>query len=172
MQDLTYPEVGSSRDEPLPAGYQHVVRLARIGVGADVYGRVADGVMRWQIHRGAGLRLVPSADRAAVGATFVSRLGRWPLRLSVPCRVVWAAEEPTVCGYAFGTRRGHPESGEECFLVRLDANGGVWFEIRAFSRPVAWYARLGASVTTRLQQAVTDRYVAAARALARDSAAR
>lgn len=166
MSDLTYPEVGASRDETLPAGYQHITRRVRIGVGDEAYARLADGVMRWRIHELAGLRPVADADRAAVDATFVSRLGVGALRLSVPCRVVWATEQPTVTGYGFGTRRGHPETGEECFRVRRDRNGGVWFEVRAFSRPVSWYARLGGPVTTWLQQTVTDRYVAAARVLA------
>ena len=167
MTDLTYPEVGASRTDPLPAGYQHLVRSVRVGEGEEVFARVADGVMRWRIHELAGLRPLADADRAAVGATFVSRLGVGPFRLSVPCRVVWAVEEETLAGYAFGTRRGHPETGEECFRVRRDDDGGVWYELRAFSRPVSWYARLGGPFTGWLQRTVTDRYVAAARTLAR-----
>lgn len=167
MTDLTYPEVGASRHDPMPAGYQHIRRSARVGSGEEVYARVADGVMCWRIHELAGLRPVADAERAAVGATFVSRLGVGSLRLSVPCRVVWAVEESTVTGYAFGTRRGHPETGEECFRVHRDDDGGVWFEVTAFSRPVSWYARLGGPVTGWLQRMVTDRYLAAAGTLAR-----
>lgn len=167
MIELTYPEVGASRTEPLPPGYQHIKRVVRVGDGRATYDVVADGLMRWQIHELAGLRPVVATERVAVGVEFESRLGIGALRLSVPCSVVWAVEDESVTGYAFGTCSGHPETGEECFRVRMDPGGAVWFEIRAFSRPVSWYARLGGPVTTWLQRTVTDRYLAAARALAR-----
>jgi uncharacterized protein (UPF0548 family) len=63
---------------------------------------------------------------------------------------------------------GHPERGEEAWLVSLDERERVWADIRAFSRPRAWYARLGGPLTHALQDRVTDRYV---RALARAATA-
>jgi uncharacterized protein (UPF0548 family) len=69
---------------------------------------------------------------------------------------------------ALTTLPGHPERGEEAWLVSLDAQERVWADIRAFSRPRAWYARLGGPVTHALQEHVTNRYV---RALARAATA-
>ena len=96
---------------------------------------------------------------------FQSGSGIGRLRLWVPCRVVWVRDEPDTYGYGFGTLPGHPEHGEEAFLVSHDTAGRAWFEVRAFSRPATWYARLGGPVTRRFQDRVTDRYVSAARSL-------
>src|SRR5262245_46391050 len=39
-------------------------------------------------------------------------------------------------GFASGTLPAHAESGEERFIVEWDrADGGVWYDILAFSRP-------------------------------------
>jgi uncharacterized protein (UPF0548 family) len=82
-------------------------------------------------------------------------------------RARWSgfATSRTRTGYGFGTLPGHPEHGEEAFLVTRDAGGRAWFEVRAFSRPATWYARLGGPVTHRFQDRVTDGYVSAARML-------
>jgi uncharacterized protein (UPF0548 family) len=47
-------------------------------------------------------------------------------------------------GFAYGTLPGHAESGEEWFLVEWDrTDGGVCYDILAFSRPQQILARLG-----------------------------
>jgi uncharacterized protein (UPF0548 family) len=157
---FTYPEVGATQTDQLPVGYSH----ARRRVEVSDLGRVAAGMRAWGIHRGAGLA-VRAAGEPAVGLAFRSGAGIGPLRLWVPCQVVWVRDEPDAYGYGFGTLPGHPEHGEEAFLVSRDADGRAWFEVRAFSRPATWYARLGGPVTRRFQDRVTDRYVAAARGL-------
>jgi hypothetical protein len=60
-----------------------------------------------------------------------------------------------------GTLPGHAESGEERFTVEWrEADGAVWYDILAFSRPRQLLARLGYPFARRLQ-----------RRFARDSAA-
>ena len=49
------------------------------------------------------------------------------------------------------TLPGHIESGEELFLVSRTSDGAVWYEIRAFSRPRHWLARLGYPLVRWLQ---------------------
>ncbi|WP_422678085.1 DUF1990 family protein [Blastococcus brunescens] len=66
-------------------------------------------------------------------------------------------------GFAYGTLPGHPESGEECFLVRLTPGGEVVYEIRAFFRLASPLARLGGPVSLLAQRLATDRYVTAIR---------
>jgi uncharacterized protein (UPF0548 family) len=34
---------------------------------------------------------------------------------------------------------GHPEDGEEAFIVSQSDDGSVWLTVRAFSRPSTWY---------------------------------
>ena len=45
------------------------------------------------------------------------RMAFWPRR--IPARVVYVVDEPARRGFAYGTLHGHPESGEEAFLVEL-----------------------------------------------------
>ena len=163
--DVTYPEVGATRHGPLPAGYGHVVRDVRLGEGRAVFDAAADGLAGWHMHRRAGFAVTAAAP-AAPGVVAVLRAGWGPLRLTIPCRVVYTVAEEDLRGFAYGTLPGHPERGEEAFLVALTGAGEVRFRIRAFSRPASLLARCGGPLTRRVQHHVTDRYVTALRDLA------
>ncbi|MFI6587386.1 DUF1990 family protein [Embleya sp. NPDC050493] len=164
---LTYPEVGATlRGPAMPVGYHHVERRVRVGEGAEVFRRVADGVLGWEVSRGAGLVVRTDAVRVAEGAEVTSTLRLGPVRFAAPCRVVGVLDEPDRAGFAYGTLPGHPESGEEAFVVERDADGVVWFGIRAFSRPGTWWSYLGGPAARAVQHRVTTRYLAAARRLA------
>ncbi len=160
---LTYSEVGATKDAVLPAGYHHLRRQEALGRGKEEFAAAADIVMRWGVQRGAGFRVEASAPRAAVGAVIRSSTGVGPLRVYVPCRVIYVVDEPTRRGFAYGTLRGHPESGEESFVVSLLADGAVQFDIVAFSRPATLWAKAGGPLNGILQRFVTDRYVKAVR---------
>ena len=67
------------------------------------------------------------------------------------CRIVYVVDEPHRFGFAYGTLPGHVESGEELFLVSKDANDDVWYEIKAFSKPRHWIAKLGYPLIRLLQ---------------------
>lgn len=82
-----------------------------------------------------------------------------PVRVAIPCRVVRLVDEASVRGFAYGTLPGHPEQGEESFMVRRDEEGGVTLQIVAFSRPGRWWSRLGAPLAAAVQRRVTDRYL-------------
>ncbi|MFC3382615.1 DUF1990 family protein [Couchioplanes azureus] len=165
--DLTYPQAGATRDDRLPTGYGHVLRDVSIGTGRPAFERAAGGLFGWHMHRGAGLAVTSTADRAATGAIVILRAGWGPLRLTIPCRVVYTVESYDCRGFAYGTLPGHPERGEEAFLVVLTDAGDVRIRIRAFSRPASLLARSGGALTRIVQEYVTDRYVGAARGLAR-----
>jgi uncharacterized protein (UPF0548 family) len=60
-----------------------------------------------------------------------------PFKVSSPVRVVYVVDEPNRKGFAYGTLPGHPESGEETWILHRHADGSVWLTIRAFSRPSA-----------------------------------
>lgn len=158
---LTYPEVGATRGDDLPAGYHHVRRHVAIGRGEPAFRAAADGLAQWRAQRGAGIVLRATAERAHVGARVAIGLGVGRVRIWAPVEVVWLDDEPDRYGFAYGTLAGHPETGEEAFVVTRAADGTVWFDIRAFSRPATWYARLGGPVARLVQAAVTDRYVVA-----------
>ena len=46
-------------------------------------------------------------------------------------------------GFAYGTLPDHAGSGEERFLVEMDDEEIVWYDILAFSRPNRVLARIG-----------------------------
>lgn len=137
-----YPEVGATRQEELPAGYHHLRHRALIGQGRDVFEAAGAAVTTWRMHRAAGVRIQAGALRAEPGIAVECALGVGPLRLAAPCRVVWTVYEPQRIGFAYGTLTGHPECGEESFVVELLPDDSVRFTVTAFSRPGRWYTRL------------------------------
>lgn len=95
------------------------------------------------------------------GMTAVLMVPIGPFRVSAPCRVVYVVDEPHRRGFAYGTLRGHPESGEEAFLVELRDDGTVWFVLRAFFRPSNSFYRLASPVLRSTQRRFTKRYLRA-----------
>lgn len=68
-------------------------------------------------------------------------------------RIVYTIDKWDWFGFAYGTLEDHGESGEERFTVRLDrVSGDVIYELYAFSRPQHPMAKLGYSLTRRLQK--------------------
>ena len=84
------------------------------------------------------------------------RMGFWPRR--IPARVVYVVDEPRRRGFAYGTLPGHPERGEESFVVERLADDSVWLVIRAFSRPSGPLVWIGYPVARLLQAVYTARY--------------
>ncbi|QBJ98902.1 DUF1990 domain-containing protein [Rhodococcus sp. ABRD24] len=153
---MTYREVGATAGI-LPAGYRHVRESIRIGRGEDVFLAASDALMRWDIHRGAGLAVNAESPSAAPG---VSVALRW-IGFTIPCRVVYVVDEPDRRGFAYGTLTGHPESGEERFCVERGPDGTVTAVITAFSRPGRWFTRIGDPVARVVQARMTHRYLEA-----------
>jgi uncharacterized protein (UPF0548 family) len=154
---FTYPEVGATAG-PLPEGYHHVRESAAIGRGRERFETAASRVMLWGMLRGVGLKVTASSEVAEVGSTVVVRMG--PVR--APCRVVYVLEEENRRGFAYGTLRGHPESGEELFAVRYEpSSDAVYAEVTAFSRHATWWSKAAGPMTSLLQRHVTRRYLTA-----------
>lgn len=149
---LSYPEHGATLRRPLPDGYRHLHHRTRIGYGREVFEAAGAAVLSFRMHRAAGASV--RADGPAVpGARVEIGLGAGPLRIGVPCEVVATSHTPGLTGFTYGTLTGHPACGEESFLVELAADGNVWFEVTAFSRPAAWYTRLAGPLLPVLQRA-------------------
>jgi uncharacterized protein (UPF0548 family) len=164
---LTYPEVGATRDGALPAGYDHVERSVVVGTGTAAFERAAAAVFDWRMQRGVGLRVRASGPAGEPGTVVVLTAGLPRLGYDIPCRVVWARTTGDERGFAYGTLPGHPESGEEAFLVRLEPGGDVVFTLRVFARLASPLARLGGPVSTVVQRLATARYLTVVRQAAR-----
>ena len=114
---FTYSAVGATRSHRLPSDYAILRRVRRIGSGAERFEEAARVLLGWDMHRKAGLRVRTSSKRVVRGAVAVLRLGLGPLSFAAPVRVVYVIDEPGRKGFAYGTLPGHPESGEEAFMV-------------------------------------------------------
>ena len=185
---LTYADPGyTERPYPVPmtdrwpAGYRLVLRKEELEVRDPqaAFRRLVDGVLDWDLHRGAGLRVARGTPRAAAGVVMASGVGLGPVRYYAPCRVLWATE--TVlddggapvpgqrAGFGYGTLPGHPESGEEGFYAELDEEGRLFFRVAAYSRPANRLVAAADAVNVRVQRFFTNRYFASAYRLASGS---
>ncbi|MGW2058434.1 DUF1990 family protein [Streptomyces sp. NPDC001840] len=148
---LSYEETGATRLGPLPDGYHHLHHRTRIGRGRPVFDTAGAAVTTWALHRRSGVRVRAGSPWAEPGTAVEVSAGLGPLRLRAPCRVVWTAYEKDRTGFGYGTVAGHPECGEESFVVELREDGSVWFTVMAFSRPARWYTRLAGPLVPVLQ---------------------
>lgn len=154
---------GAVLGDSAPPGYRRLQRATVVGVAADLE-RLGALVLDWQVQRRSGIavRTPEGADAPPVaegfeGAVVVPVLGVG--RVVAPMRVTRVLRGPEVMGFAYGTLPGHPEVGEEAFLVRRVGRETV-FELRALSRPAFPYS-LAAPVGLALQAMFTERYLLA-----------
>jgi len=164
--DLTYSAVGATARGERPDGYQH--DSWNVDVGTDEgsrFDRCGRAVLRWEAQHGAGIRIFPDGP--------VKSDLNFALALPLPvvgfviatARVVAVIEEDDRIGFAYGTLPGHPEEGEEIFLVHR-RDGRVSFEVTAFSRRRDPLARLGAPFTRWLQLRTNKTYLGAIQRIA------
>lgn len=155
---LSYPADQTAAGE-CPPGFRrfHVTRRLK---RRDFDGAARD-LMGWLMHEEAGLRVQASDATAQTGTVVVMRLGPGPLSLRIPCRVVQVIDEPRRKGFAYGTLPGHPESGEELFVLDHDSDGTVRFTVTGFSKPASFLTRLGGPISRAVQDWMTQRYLVA-----------
>jgi uncharacterized protein (UPF0548 family) len=155
---VTYAEVGATQGA-LPAGYHHLRATRVIGSGPVAFAAAASALLAWQVQLRAGLRVTASAPVARPGAVALLRAGAGPLRVRAPCRIVYTVTEPQRRGFAYGTLPGHPECGEEAFVLEQRDDGSVEFQVTAFSRPATVAAKVAGPLGRVIQRRVTRRYL-------------
>lgn len=147
---LSYDAVGHTHvaDEDwsaAPHGYRRHEQTTRLGDGEQLWREASAAVMQWSVKTRSGfavesepgedLRVRPGQDR-----TLIASLG--PFELREPVTVVAIVDDPNRCGFAYGTRDGHPVSGEEAFVVHRTPDGAVWLTLRSLTRPARGARRL------------------------------
>jgi uncharacterized protein (UPF0548 family) len=135
--------------------------FAHVGRGREAFDRCSEVVLSWEMHRRAGLSVHASHPVAREGSAVALVFGTSRSGVVCPCRVVYVVDEPRQRGFAYGTLPGHPEQGEESFILIHEPNGSVVLRITAFSRPANVLSRLRGPMTRWVQDWMTDRYVAA-----------
>ena len=159
---LSYPEVGASLGA-LPVGYRHDSYDVWLGETDTAYRRATQGLTEWRAHRAAGVQVYPPDATLATGTTVALALPLYGVHALAACRVVAVIREASRFGFAYGTVAGHPERGEEAFLVERIGDA-VRFRIAAFSKPADPLARLGSPVSRLVQRRVTLAYLDGLRA--------
>jgi uncharacterized protein (UPF0548 family) len=157
----TYAAVGATQSFEFPNGFRHDRHELVLG-DASVFERAREGLSRWQAHVGAGAKVHPG-NSVEEDETVLVLIGSGPVQIVAPCRIVYVIDEADRFGLGYGTLPGHPECGEESFVIERGAAGTV-FRVTAFSRPTGLLSRAGAPVARSVQLHFTDRYL---RALAR-----
>ncbi|HUP86801.1 MAG TPA: DUF1990 domain-containing protein [Acidimicrobiales bacterium] len=153
--DVTYGHVGSTMD-PAVAGYSRTVEL-----GQDTFEAAVEGLEKWVCHQGIGATVHPTGAPIALGTTLLVVLPVGPVRLLVPTRIVAVVDEPDRYGFAYGTLPGHPERGEEIFLIERHPDGRTTATIRVLAEGDWLIARLAAPLVRRVQRVALNRYLAA-----------
>jgi uncharacterized protein (UPF0548 family) len=81
--------------------------------------------------------------------------------VKIPCRVLEVIDEPRRQGFAYGTLPGHPEAGEERFILEQLDDGHILFTITAYSRPASTLAKAAGPISRAAQSFMTQRYLRA-----------
>ena len=150
----SYAEVGATK-AGAPAGFLEDHHRVRLGGGENGFVAAVAAVRRWTMFPRAWTRIFPgeaAVREDQVVGMLAHALGGWWLNA---CRIVYVIDEAGPVrrfGFAYGTLPGHVEQGEERFCVEWLADDSVWYDLRAFSRPRYWPARLGYPLTRRLQR--------------------
>jgi uncharacterized protein (UPF0548 family) len=150
---FTYAAVGATAgaDGP-PAGFVLDHNRQPVGRGAGAFARAKDAIRGWRMFPapwtaiGAPLPPIAAGEPVAVAIRIA---GVWWLNAA---RIAYTIDEPRRFGFAYGTLPGHAECGEERFSVEWLADDTIWYDLRAFSRPRHWLARVGAPATRALQR--------------------
>jgi uncharacterized protein (UPF0548 family) len=134
-----------------------------VGQGEEVFTRAKEGLRTWRAHNVLGPRVSPHVAAPAVGDTVLVTLGTSLVAIAAPCRIVAVIDEAHRFGFAYGTLPGHPERGEEAFVVTMDKSRFVRFEITAYSRPSGALTRLAGPIGWWIQEIATAGYLRAMR---------
>lgn len=167
-QTLSYREVGASLDGAAPAGYDLDHNRQLIGHGAPVFAAACAALRSWQMFPTPWTSILPAGAPQEAGQTVAMLAHVYHVWWLNACRVVYVVDEqgpPRRLGFAYGTLPAHVEQGEERFLVEWLPDDSVWYDLRAFSRPRYWPARLLKPLVRGLQRRfVSESLLAMARA--------
>ncbi len=157
---FSYAEHGATRDNATsPAGYTLDHNRVRLGTGEVDFGVACAALRAWRMFPTPWTKIMPEAAPIRTGQTvamIAHAFGCWWLSA---CRIVYVIDETVAerevrrtFGFAYGTLHAHVEQGEERFSVELQADGSVWYDLRAFSRPRFWPVRLGRPLARSVQR--------------------
>lgn len=147
---LSYEDVLATRSH-CPDGYAAAHYRVKLGVGGGAYRAACEAIRQWKPFPEKLVSVHAEPDAIALGTHVVVRIhscGVWSLMCSEIVDVFddqFAAGEGAHeasferFGFAYGTKPGHAERGEERFCVEwFHDDDSVWYDLRSFSRPQHW----------------------------------
>ena len=143
---LSYESVGATRDDAHHvAGFTHDHARVQVGHGAPDFEAACNALRAWVMFPKSFTTVHPANAPIATGTNVFVAIRLFGLTWRTTSRVVYVINEhlPLRFGFAYGTLAEHPERGEERFLVEQLADGSVWYDLRAFSKPNYLIATLG-----------------------------
>lgn len=161
---LTYNTAGMTLGwAPIPDGFHEHMTERVVGHGEEVFAKVGYALMHWEINRKAGFQVQAQHEVVREGERVGVVLPVFPfIGVSAICKVVGVVAEGNRTGFAYGTLPGHPQQGEEAFLLEHRDDDSVVMSVRAISRPAAWFVRLAGPLATAKQKRATTKYLDAA----------
>jgi uncharacterized protein (UPF0548 family) len=153
----TYDHVGST----LVSGAPGPRARRREHQVADDFDAAVERMRSWAAQRSVGGRVHPPAPPEE-GATALVVLGLPPGPwLAAPVRIVQVIDEPDRAGFAYGTLPGHPERGEESFVVERRPDGTVWSVVTVEAVPGPLVARVVGPLVQLVSTIALGRYTRA-----------
>jgi uncharacterized protein (UPF0548 family) len=152
---LSYTALGESASGH-PPGYTVDHNRVLLGHGEVTWTRACAALENWRMFPKPWTAIEPAGEPIAVGTTFAMLAHACGLWWMSGCRIDYRVDESTAdhrrFGFAYGTLPAHVEEGEERFMIEMLADGSVWYDLRAFSRPRFWPVRLLRPLARRLQK--------------------
>ncbi|MGL4421807.1 MAG: DUF1990 family protein [Gemmataceae bacterium] len=143
-EGLSYPHEGCTQHDIPPPGYDTNDTRITLGHGNEVFQAARAALLELAFFPRDWVQVdAPRGGLRPEGIILIVARVFHLVSTVNACRIVWSADEPTLCGFAYGTLPGHIERGEELFLLTIDPiNGIVQFRILAYSQPRHILARL------------------------------
>ena len=152
---FSYSSVGCTRDlRQDERGWKVDRERVLLGHGEAAFQRARQAIEQWRMFPREVAEVCWPEAAICPGSTVGVLYWAAPVQLwmLMPARIVYVIDG--VCersrqnveqfGFAYGTLPGHPERGEERFLVEWNrADDSVCYELLAVSQPAHWIARIG-----------------------------
>jgi len=153
----TFAFVGSTEGDDLPGGFNRDRYRQRLGQGRETFERACNGIRDWRMFPAPWTEIAPVDESLTSGLVVTVTVRVLFVWFLATCRVAYLIEEEDAerarFGFAYATLPGHPEQGEERFLVEWNrSDDSVEYNILAVSRPAVWYTWFGYPFTRLLQR--------------------
>ncbi len=124
-----------------------------IGKGDEDWETTKKAVANWKMFDMPWVQLCWPDTAIAEGQTVAVLIRHFGFYSLNSAQIVYVIDESNRFGFAYGTLADHGESGEERFLVEMDANTReIWYDLYAFSKPNHFLSMLGYPLTRILQK--------------------